>query len=261
MDLELRERFAARWARFFPGVELPFAFFYADDPGDAERVEGAATHRCVFVDFNRVRHGASLAFRADSLACFGGRRYFGFATEIRPDFEYFLSCGIPGRLEGERYKKTPEMVRRWMAVMPEFVAPRPWVVFKRWDRLEERDSPEVVVFYAIPDVLAGLFTLANFDEAENDAVMTPMASGCGALVMHPYLQTLAERPRAVLGLFDPSARPFAAPNVLTFAVPIARFERMVANMDESFLITPTWGAMRKRIEAGSGPVADRPALG
>lgn len=30
-----------------------------------------------------------------------------------PNFEYFLSCGIPGKLEGERYKKTPELVRSW----------------------------------------------------------------------------------------------------------------------------------------------------
>lgn len=29
---------------------------------------------------------------------------------MRPKFEYFLSCGIPGEMEGERYIRTPEMV-------------------------------------------------------------------------------------------------------------------------------------------------------
>jgi hypothetical protein len=247
MNLELRDSFTERWARFFPGAELPFVFFYADDPSGAEPVAPVQGHRCIFADFNRVRRGASLAFRNESVACFGGRRYLGFAREIRPDFEFFLSCGIPGKLEGERYKQTPAMVRHWMEVMPEFTAPRPWIVFKRWDRLTAADAPAVVVFYAIPDGLAGLFTLANFDEVENDAVVAPMASGCGALVMHPYLQGRSASPRAVLGLFDPSARPYAAPEVLGFAVPIAKFERMAANMEESFLITDTWKQVRARL--------------
>jgi len=229
------------------GAELPFTFFYADDPGDAERAAPEQGHHCLFVDFNRVRHGVSLALRHESVACSGGRRYLGFAPEIRPDFEYFLSCGIPGKLEGERYKKTPEMVREWMERMPAFVAPRPWIVFKRWDRLTTRDAPEVVIFYATPDVLAGLFTLANFDEVGNDGVVTPMASGCGALVMHPYLQGRETHPRAVIGLFDPSARPYAAPDVLGFAVPMPKFERMAANMEESFLITDTWKQLRARL--------------
>jgi len=32
-----------------------------------------------------------------------------------PHFEYFLSCGIPGKLEGERYKKSPELVKEFRA--------------------------------------------------------------------------------------------------------------------------------------------------
>jgi len=29
---------------------------------------------------------------------------------------YFLSCGLPGTVEGERYKKSPELVRAWSKV-------------------------------------------------------------------------------------------------------------------------------------------------
>jgi hypothetical protein len=28
----------------------------------------------------------------------------GFTQELRPNFEFFLTCGIPGEMEGERYK-------------------------------------------------------------------------------------------------------------------------------------------------------------
>ena len=248
MDLEIRDSFLERWGRFFPGAELPIAFHYADFPSDdSERVQRSERRYCVFADLNRVRHGTSLAFRNESVACFGGRRYLGFAQEIRPDFEYFLSCGIPGKLEGERYKQTPELVRGLVAAMPGFTAPNAWAIFKRWDHLGVNDTPQVVVFFAVPDVLSGLFTLANFDETELDGVIAPMGSGCSSIVMHPYLQGQAPRPRAVLGLFDPSARACAPPDVLTFAVPMAKFERMVANMDESFLITETWKQMLARM--------------
>jgi hypothetical protein len=37
------------------------------------------------------------------------------------------------------------------------------IVFKRWDTLDEADSPEVVIFFAPPDVISGLFTLAIAD--------------------------------------------------------------------------------------------------
>ena len=59
-------------------------------------------------------------------------------------------------------KKTPEIAAEFLKHVPTFKAPGKFIVFKRWDRLEELDKPEVVVFFAQPDVLSGLFTLANF---------------------------------------------------------------------------------------------------
>ena len=110
-----------------------------------------------------------------------------FAMTEKPDFEYFLSCGIPGKVEGERYKKSPEMVKEIMKQMPEFKAPARYIVFKRWDRLEDSDNPEVVIFFGKADVLSGLFTLANFDEIEPNGVIAPFCSGCASIVYYPYL--------------------------------------------------------------------------
>ncbi len=247
MDIGLRDRFIELWERYFPGAELPITFYYRDDAGQADRVGQCASQRCVFADLSRVRRGEVVAFECDSIGCAGGRRYLGFSQEIMPDFEYFLSCGIPGRVEGERYKQTPEMVRKVVRELPAFVAPKSHILFKRWDQLEERDDPAVVIFFADPDVLAGLFTLANYDEVDPQGVIAPSASGCGAIVMQPYLQGRSDHPRAVLGLFDPSARPFVTRATLTCAVPMGKFTRMVANMDQSFLITPTWERIVRRM--------------
>ncbi len=48
-------------------------------------------------------------------------------------------------------------------------------------------------------------------------------------------------------MFDVSARPCVPAGVLTFAVPWPKFTRMVANMDESFLITSSWAKVQARL--------------
>jgi hypothetical protein len=63
------------------------------------------------------------------------------------------------------------------------------------------------------------------------------------------LEKDAERPRGVIGMFDVSARPYVQKDELTFAVPMAKFRRMVQNMEGSFLITSSWGKLRKRINS------------
>lgn len=250
MDMEIKEKFTRLWEKFFHGAELPITFYYTDERGRAETAEPPSVHRCVIADLSKVRRGNSLCFDADSIGCHGGKRYLGFAEELMPNFEYFLSCGIPGKLEGERYKKSPALVREVMEKLPEFKTPARFIVFKRWDRLEDLEDPDVVVFFARPDVLSGLFTLANFDEAEQGGVFAPFAAGCGSMVQYPYFEKGSPRPRCVLGMFDVSARPCVPENVLTFSVPKNKFIRMIGNMEESFLITPSWGKVRKRINRG-----------
>jgi hypothetical protein len=163
-----------------------------------------------------------------------------------PDFDYFLSYGIPGKLDGERYKKSPELVRESVQLSPSFRAPKHFIIFKRWDKLSASDEPDVVFFLAGLDTISGLFTLANFDEAEPNAVICPFGSGCSSIVYHPYMELRLPRPRCVLGMFDISARPCIGENTLSFAAPFPKFVRMVENMSESFLETKSWKVLRRR---------------
>jgi len=247
MDAGLRDRFGRLWARYFGAAELPIAFWYSSDQADGERTVPAKGRGCVIAEVARARRGEKVVLDGGSIACAGGKRYLGFQTQLRPGFEYFLSCGIPGKMEGERYKKSPELVREIMKKQVEFKAPGEYAVFKRWDRLGEADEPEVVIFFARPDVLSGLFTLSGFDEADANAVIAPFGAGCGTIVQYPYLEGKSKHPRAVLGMFDVSARPCVEENALTFAAPMAKFERMIENMEESFLTTGAWAKVRERL--------------
>ena len=248
MDLAVKDDFILHWKRYFNKAELPITFYYTDEPRETESLKPPSGHRCIIGDLAKVRKGKSLHFDADLIGCGGAKRYLGYETDIMPNFEYFLSCGIPGKLEGERYKKTPKLVKKVMKKTPKFSAPSRYIVFKRWDKLNADDDPEVVIFFAEPDVLSGLFTLAGFDEEESCAVITPFAAGCGSIVLYPYFEIKSKRPRGVIGMFDVSARPYVPENMLTFSVPTKKFIRMIENMDESFLITPSWDKVKKRIQ-------------
>lgn len=251
MKPERKKFFLDRWSRYFPGAEAPIVFFYSQNLCGAKQAVAPGGFRCFISELAKVRRGESLAFDIDSIACFGGKRYLGFTAEIHPDFDYFLSCGIPGEVEGERYKKTPALVEKYDRSVPPFHAPGKYIVFKQWEFVEENDEPSAVIFFGYGDILSGLFTLANFDEIELNAVIAPFCAGCGSIVYHPYQQSQLENPKAILGMFDVSARPCVAPETLSFAVPWPKFTRMMENMDESFLITESWNKVRKRIEKKS----------
>ncbi len=250
MDIELKNKFIAHWKKYFNDTELPITLYYTDEEGRAELVKPGSVPRCIIGALSNVRNGRSMCFNIESIGCFGGKKYLGFTEKLRPNFEYFLSCGIPGKLEGERYKKSPELVVEWMKRAPAFKAPARYAIFKRWDMLEESDDPEVVIFYAQADVLSGLFTLANFDVSEQNGVIAPMGSGCSSIVLYPYLEEDSEHPRGVIGMFDVSARPYVQETEFTFAIPISKFAAMVDNMEESFLTTGSWQAVQKRIKHG-----------
>jgi uncharacterized protein (DUF169 family) len=250
MDLQRKEKFLGLWQKYFGIAELPIVFYYHNEINNAKPVTRAKGRSCLICELAKVRNGESLAYDADSIACGGAKRYLGYSETIRPNFEYFLSCGIPGELEGERYIRTPEMVLELQKNQKTIKdAKGNFIIFKRWDMLEESDEPAVVIFFAKPDVLSGLFTLANFDQTEPNSTFTPFGAGCGAIVHYPYLEKDSERPRAVIGMFDPSARPCVPKDTLSFAVPMIKFEKMIDYMEESFLITDTWKTVRNRINS------------
>jgi len=245
MDISIKIQFLELWSKYFPGVEFPLFFYYSDEPNGAEMAKVATGWRCFIGDLSQVRRGKSMYYSKETLGC--GKRFLGLDSTLRPNFNQFLSCGIPGELEGERYKQTPELVVAWKESLPFVPADKKYIIFKRWDYMEEIDEPLVVVFFATPDVLSGLFTWAGFDQADAESVAAPFGAGCASIVQYPLLEAQKERPRAILGMFDISARPRVKSNELSFAIPWAKFLRMINNAEETFFTTKSWNIVRNRI--------------
>ncbi len=203
--------------------------------------------RCIICDLARVRKGTSLVFDRSSVTCSGGLFYLGYEKQRRENFRYFLSSGKFGVVEGERYKKTPEIVDEMDARHISLPVEDKCYTFKRWDNLTPEDNPDVVIFFARPEILSALFTLANFDQADQNGVICPFGSGCSTIIHYPRIEQASDQPRAVLGMFDPSARPCVPVDILTLAIPMKKFGKMIGNMDESFLITKTWDKVKTKI--------------
>ena len=131
MDIALRDKFLALWKKYFNQAELPITFYYTDKITDAKPAGSESLPRCIIGALASIREGKSFYFDAESLKC--GQRFLGFSSEIRPTFRYFLSCGIPGKMDGERYKKSPELVKEAMKLWPVPKAPARFIIFKNPD--------------------------------------------------------------------------------------------------------------------------------
>lgn len=222
----------------------PLAFFYSDiEPSGFRPTKGRWA--CILAVMGRARRGETIYFDAEHVGCGGGGYYLGLCGRM-PKVEYFVSTGIPGEMEGEHYKKSPEIMLKTMERYPALPAPARYAVVKPLSAMTESETPEVIICLATPDQLSGLVMLAGFARDE-DAVVCAWASGCGSIISRPLLEAQREQPRAVVGLFDPSSRLFLPENEMTFAAPRALWEEMLGNADDSFLGTETWAKVRKRI--------------
>src|SRR4030066_1752963 len=196
----------------------PVLFRYADDlpRGTLSPPEGGRV--CLFALLGKTRtEGVPVALSPSHHGCPGGGYYLGFLETPREGIEYFLSCGIPGKMEGERYIRTPELARARFAKGPVRPAPKRYGLFTRADTPHSPAPPEVVIFFASPDLLAGLPFLASFARGD-DAVTAPVSSGCGAIVTLPLAGGVRSDPRAGMGLFALSARPYGEKTLWPFPV-------------------------------------------
>ena len=238
------------WKQFQEALglkESPLGVYYTNDQPEGITPKEGIQGCMIGLLQNARKKGMTVYFDKTHFGCPGGAYYMGFFESPRPNIEYFLSCGITGEMEGERYIKTPERAREYFSRMIPRRAPATYCVFKPIDQFQTGMEPEVVVFFIPPDILSGLFTLTNYALERTDAVYAPFGSGCGAILTYPLKETVREQPRAVLGMFDVSARPMVEKDVLTLAMPYSVFLKLLENASGSFLETESWKKVLERI--------------
>lgn len=245
MNLEIKKHFLEKWEKHFPRSELPIACFYSNELNNVEFRNAPKPSpkgfTCIFSQIAPVRKGRARAFNKENLGCFGSFLPFGFDTEVTEDVKNYI-CNV------ERVKKSYDHVDSMYEHRQLKQAPAKYLVFKRWDTLEEQDNPQVIFFFGKLDVIAGLHALANFDSMTPYDVIAPFGTGCDSIVGFPMQELESEQPKAVLGALDPSVRIRFKPHILTFSAPWPKFLSMLENMDESFLATDSWSKVKSRFK-------------
>jgi len=241
----------ASWKQFREKLglkESPLGIYYTNEKPQGVTPK-TGIHVCMIGLLKRARKDRkTVYFDKNHFGCPGGGYYMGLLESPMPNIEYFLSCGIQGQMEGERYIKTPELAREFFGKIKPRPAPGTYCVFQPIEQFQDETNPEVIVFFTPPDILSGLFTLANYALESTDAVYTPFGSGCSAILTRPLKEAQKEQPRAILGMFDVSARPMVEKDILTFAMPYSLFLRLLEDVSGSFLETESWKKVLQRIE-------------
>ncbi len=236
--------------------DLPIAFFYTDNPPQdvyKPKAKSIENLPCIIQFLNGVRKGRTLVLGKESRnLCPGGLAYLGF-KKIFPGLEYFLSTGIRDKegnlvIEGERFKKTPEIARELYGNIPYRKSPAKYAVFMPLDKVNnEIYKPSLVIFFVNMDQLSGLIQLTHYDLTNNRTVIG-YGSGCSSIVTEPLDELeKSETPRAVVGMLtDILSRGHIKRDEATFTVGYKRLLQLYENIEGSFIELEAWKKIQNR---------------
>ncbi len=227
-----------------------------------ERPEGALQFKegrwgCVASTMIACAKGRTAVFDRETFGCPGGGTGLGFGDQ-------YEKCGLPlhdllsngneeagaasgsrRMAEGEHYFKTPDVVDRWLSVMPMTEVPAEFVVFKPFGLLGADEKPEVLVFLVNADQLSALVVMSDYARGCGDSVIARFGAACQS-ILWAYEEARRAEPRAVIGFFDISRRKSVDAGTLSLTVPWTLFEQMEANVAGSFLETREWHELLER---------------
>lgn len=225
----------------------PVAVLWSD-----EKPEGAVQFKedkwgCVISMLSAASKGTVAAFDENTTGCNGGATGLGFKSFELGFIEHFLSTGIPGKVEGEHYRKNPDMAKGFVSTLSKIKVPTKYVIFKPIDLVGEDEKLEAVIFLVNADQLSACVTLANFDKPTQDNVLIQAAAGCHQTVLEVIAQGYKDEPKAIVGLSDISARKMVDKDLLSFSLPYKRYVELEDLVEESFLTKKEWLEITKRI--------------
>jgi len=229
--------------------------------GNAEKLQQQKKekYRCMFqfLTQTRKKHIPSV-FDHDNYGCPGCRFYLGFVKKLPRFNHFFISTGIPVLYKGERFAPTPASSKRHAGLLEGIRQKGSYVIFEQFENMSSDIKPELVIFFCNVEILSGLITLIRFVTDESDAVQSPFAAGCASLFSWPMKYKQEGLEKAVLGVFDPAARPYLSLGEMTLSIPYSLFKKMLSKFKKSFLykdkikngfikkVIPGWPEVRKR---------------
>lgn len=223
---------------FGESAPLPLAVVYSESPlGEEKKVPG-----CMFKQFHRAYNGEIVTLSSDSFTCGGGKLYAGLGP-TPPKVYNFVSLV-------EKYKQDPFTAKESIDLIDARISEKPYLNIVRIDKLDSFDDMEGLMFFISPDILSGLFTWANYDSTDINAVQSPWGSGFSETITSLVNENRRGGKHCFIGMLDVSARPYFKSDILSFSIPKSRFMEMCATLSRCCVAgAPAWLKVKKRINS------------
>jgi hypothetical protein len=218
---------------------------YGNNTRPAGAVNLPAVNRCIAVSMFRMATGKEvdavyISGNEPEGCCMGGLSHMGFITPPE-EIRYFVSTGREDVRGGaaEFPKASPELVERSFAAEGTLTPPGKYLVIQSCDSLPEKDPGiRSICCFGTAEQIRNLAALVHFDRDDPfTAVVVPWGPSCSTYVSYPAgMASKAPKNTAFLGPQDPTQNYAFPPDMMALGIPAGMAERMVRNLDSSFII-------------------------
>jgi hypothetical protein len=173
--------------------------------------------------------------------------YLGFHDTIFEGIEYFLSNKDDFFRPCEKFIQNPALAKAFVDNVHPVKPEKRYMVIKPLRDFLLDEEPESVLFFVNADQLSALVFLSHFDAPGSmDRVLSPFASACMALVTLPLKLARGGEQKAVMGMFDISARTRMPQDLLSLSMPYSFLKKLAASLPDSFISTESWKTVKAR---------------
>jgi len=195
--------------------------------------------RCMFRYLRKTRRtGIPSVFSRENFGCPGMRFYGGFIPSLPSFNHHFTTTGIPGIYPGERLMPSVASAKRSSQKLEGRKARARYLIFEPFTAVNDTTTVESVIFFANTEVIAALCGLVRFAADDDEAVRSIYGSGCASIFAWPAQLHQDGITAAVLGIFDPAARPWLRPGEMTLAMSYPLFRKITGTFRDTFIYKP-----------------------
>lgn len=222
-------------------------YFRNEKPADSLELKKKG-NGCIVPLILKASTGVPLVVAEESTGWPCSAFYLGFQDTIFEGIEYFLSNKDDFWRPCERFIQNPTLAKAFVDNVHPVKPDKHYIVIKPLEDFLPDEEPESVLFFVNADQLGALVFLSHYDAPESfDRILSPFASACMALVTLPLKLARNNEQKAVIGLFDISARTRMPGDLLSFALPYSFLKKLADILPESFVTTESWRTVKARI--------------
>jgi len=233
----------ARLASAFRLSTRPLAVYGSEIPPSGI-LPLADVNRCFAVSLFRIATGnvvSAIYASADTSdgCCPGGISHMGFAPE-REEIRYFVSTGRKDVRGGaaEFLKSGPEKVEACFKAMGKVTPPGKYLIVSACDALPDK-NPGIrsICCFGTAEQIRNMAALIHFDRDDPfSPVIVPWGPSCASFISYPAgMAANAPGNTAFMGPQDPTQNHSLPPDMMALGIPAEMAERMVKNLDSSFV--------------------------